>query len=105
MDDLVAFLYARLEDDLQSCEGANEYRDCDEFSERRRLDVEAKRRIIDEHRPVRASWPISGSPEFGCETCHHDREEGVGPFGYCDTLRLLALPYVDHPDHVMAWRL
>lgn len=43
--------------------------------------------------------------EFYCERCHI--EDGVieGDGGRpCETLRLLALPYVDHPDFCEEWR-
>ena len=46
-------------------------------------EVDAKRRIVDEHHPV--------DP---CDA--HDAEMKTVS---CDTLRLLALPYADHPDY------
>jgi uncharacterized protein DUF6221 len=51
-------------------------------------EVEAKRRIIIEHHPV--------DP---CDA--HDVALGTIS---CDTLRLLALPYADHPDYDERWR-
>lgn len=49
-------------------------------------DVDAKRRII-------------GT----CQYWLHDNEHGVDPCA-AETLRLLALPYADHPDYREEWR-
>ena len=74
-------------------------------------DVEAKRRIVAEH----------ASEDGHCRTCTvEDREDApMGtdwdtepeaiwvrrPVAYpCPTLRLLALPYADHPDYREEWR-
>lgn len=68
--------------------------DCDEDGEatRRQLaECEAKRRIVEEH-PQFVSEGMSY-----CETC----ERSTSP---CNTLRLLALPYADHPDYREEWR-
>ncbi|WP_206700423.1 DUF6221 family protein, partial [Actinomadura sp. RB99] len=59
-------------------------------------EVELKRRIIDEHSPNR----------FGeCKTCGGTDSCGCvsGVDHPCDTLRLLALPYVGHPQYDQAW--
>jgi hypothetical protein len=61
-------------------------------------DVEAKRRIVEEH-----EHELSGD-EAGCWTCHEDRDYGLIESGWCPTLRLLALPYADHEDYDETWR-
>jgi hypothetical protein len=70
-------------------------------------EVEAKRRIVDEH-PVDTPW----RPEFGsCETCADEElggDDGDSRFKKsfpCPTIRLLALPYSDHPDYDPAWKV
>ena len=52
-------------------------------------EVEAKRRIIEEH-------PYAGAGK--CETCDLDRDWP------CPTLRLLALPYADRSGYREEWR-
>ena len=79
---LAEFLRARLTEDEQPCEGAQEYQSCDELSERRGRDIDAKRRILDE-----CNW---GGPD------HADVYDAV--------LQRLALPYADHPDYRDEWR-
>lgn len=51
-------------------------------------EVDAKRQIIAEHFPV--------------DPC--DAHDGVFTSILCPTLRLLALPYADHPDYREEWR-
>jgi hypothetical protein len=60
--------------------------------------VEVDRRILREHllQPV--------GPAYGCETCHHDREYGIGPYGDCDTLKALASAWADHPGYRAEWK-
>lgn len=54
-------------------------------------ECEAKRRIVAEH-------PQFVDADFSyCETC----ERSTSP---CSTLRILALPYADHPDYRPEWR-
>jgi hypothetical protein len=102
MSDLVAFLRARLDEDEQAARDGDDacwhidY--CDDEGKRyhERFDparvlreVEAKRRILDEH----------GSGSDSCDA--HDASMRSIP---CDTLLLLALPYADHPDYREEWR-
>jgi hypothetical protein len=57
-------------------------------------EVEAKRELVEEHQPA----------AYGeCRTC---REPGLdrNQAAPCLTLRLLALPYADHPDYREEWR-
>lgn len=55
-------------------------------------EVEAKRTILAMHAP-------SERTEYGAQVC--SRCSDLSP---CDTLRLLALPYSDHPDYDESWR-
>lgn len=62
---------------------------------RTRIDIEAKRLIIAAHHRSGAT----------CPRCSLGTEDGQVVFELdpCDTLRLLALPYRDHPDYQPAW--
>ncbi len=105
MDDLIAFLRARLDEDETSvisgdCKCGDVQRpDC---ADRVLADVEVKRQIITEHEPI---GEVSGT---FCSRCSQD-EEQPPPVGWwipfpCRTLRLLALPYAGHPDYDESWR-
>lgn len=65
-------------------------------------EVAAKRRILDEHQP------IDGVSWHGCTTCDAQGWGSCGCAGSgdwpCDTVKLLALPYADHPDYREEWR-
>ncbi len=75
------------------------------------VECEAKRQIVELHRSTRHhqlgrdDWTTNE-----CEICLLDADEGGGPYALtfeplpCPTLRLLALPYADHPDYDEAWR-
>jgi hypothetical protein len=56
-------------------------------------EVEAKRRIIEEHRQEMLGW---------CETCDVPGDAKGSEIG-CPTVRFLALPYADHPDYRQDW--
>lgn len=59
-------------------------------------ECEAKRRIVNLHRPE--TFEDAPAEAF----CTHDqRTSGLWP---CPTMRLLALPYADHPDYREEWR-
>lgn len=63
--------------------------------ERVLAECEAKRRIVDLHRPEE----FADAPgEFCCGHCQ--RTAGIYP---CQTVRLLFLPYVDRPGYREAW--
>ncbi|WP_405699103.1 DUF6221 family protein [Streptomyces sp. NBC_01383] len=77
-------------------------------------EVEAKRRLLDLHATVSRDigWLESdgeGTAELPvCGHCvprnsHYPRRKDV-PECPCPTLRLLALPYTDHPDYRPGWR-
>lgn len=54
-------------------------------------DVDAKRRIVELHEPMETPDPL-------CSTCDYQRMP-------CPTLRLLTLPYAEHPKFREEWRL
>lgn len=62
-------------------------------------EVRAKQRIIAEH-PILTAWSV-------CTRCSDFSEHGGEPLrkvpGPCNTLRLLALPYAQHPDYQQEW--
>lgn len=63
-------------------------------------EVEAKRQIADYHE----SWTASNGDIF-CGRCGREHIDGrLGGHFPCQTLRLLALPYSDHPDYLPEWR-
>src|SRR2546423_10960409 len=60
-------------------------------------DVDAKRRIIELHSTSDTSTFEGRTATITwCPICRND--------GECPTLRLLALPYADHPDYRGRWR-
>lgn len=61
-------------------------------------EVEAKRQLLDLHQPAETEY-VDGDI---CYTC--DDLRGVEPAYPCRTLRLLALPYANHPDYRDEWR-
>lgn len=70
-------------------------------------EVEAKRRILDEHEPVGTTGDYSGStPTVStvCMTCHEVGLRYAHEEWPCTTLRLLALPYADRPGYRDEWR-
>jgi hypothetical protein len=127
MSDLTAFLLARIGEDEESAREAATWEDgmyfepwqahipqagyfnsempygAVEFSAARVLaECEAKRRIVEEHRESYA-----GSKR--CEVCAKDAHLEYGDVVVdwvrfpCPTMRLLALPYADHPDYRQEW--
>jgi hypothetical protein len=60
-------------------------------------EVEAKRQIIAEHTVTETSeFEGKTATITYCPVCRND--------GECPTLRLLALPYADHPDYDPGWK-
>ncbi|MFE5958908.1 DUF6221 family protein [Streptomyces rubiginosohelvolus] len=121
-DALVAFLKARLDDDervARACAGDGTWtvEDLEVYASdlsddvrtqaarqdpaRTLREVEAKRQLLDEHPDVN---------DGSCGTCvdgkwGYPTHGGSSPQPYpCRTLRLLALPYSDHPGYEKAWR-
>ncbi len=108
---IAEFLLARIAQDEAAvlnadcrCEDGQPQRpDC---PDRILAECEAKRRIVSLHEAA-GTYPVGdgdGPRQAYCATC------GSGePYEYptpwpCDTLRLLALPNVDHPDYLEEWR-
>lgn len=124
MDDLIAFLRARLDEDqaairtwaaacwhLEACEDTGGY--LERFDEERMLaEVGAKRKLLDEHQPVAVTyWHVPM-----CATCIDPAADPIDdPLGSggpwtpnaeypCRTVRLLAAPYADHDGYREEWR-
>lgn len=57
-------------------------------------EVDAKRRILDEHQTTIMS-------QYWCATCHVPGD--VPGSNWCMTLRLLAVPYAQHPSYRKEW--
>jgi hypothetical protein len=101
MSELIEFLRARLDDD-QEAVNWDEHPDpstgtfltfigdgeISTSTRRVAAEIDAKRRIIDLH---------SGDNDEPCQT-------GNWVYEPCPTLRLLTLPYADHPDYQPEWR-
>ena len=59
-------------------------------------ECEAKRRIVTEHPHL--MYMTLPPRVTGCDRCRVEKDQ------WCLTLRLLALPYVDHPEFREEWR-
>lgn len=67
-------------------------------------DIDAKRRMLDEHPHVPAApWGSTEVTSVGCQVCSGNGQGVIGD-GWCKTVRLLALPYADRPGYQEAWR-
>lgn len=68
-------------------------------------EVEAKRRLVALHAPVTLRRRV-GDQMGDVVACEYDTDpDGMGWIDYpCETLRLLALPYADHPEYRAEWR-
>ena len=67
-----------------------------------RAEDDAKRRIVELHRPRNSSR----DRYFCCRECdvQYGDSDSTTPNVWCRTLKRLALPYADHPDYDEAWR-
>lgn len=96
-EDLVVFLRARLDQDRAEIERDDRhwsevpYEACS--ANRLLAEVDAKRRILNEHRAAQPGW---------CVTCDIPGDTRGNLHG-CQTVRLLALPYGEHPDYQPDW--
>lgn len=63
-------------------------------------ECDAKRRIVEHH--ARVADPEGDDLADLCAVCDANGPEAQG--WPCDTLRLLALPYADHPEYREEWR-
>ena len=112
MEDLIAWLRAQLDEDervirgwasacvhVEACfDGSSDF--LDRFTEDRMLaEVDAKRQLMELHRPVRKrSTGSDGGVIEDCKMCDHF------PAQYpCATMRLLALPYADRSGYRQEW--
>ena len=115
MTDLIDFLQARLDEDEVAAKAVRpdqDYSDSehqDRWTPARALaEVDAKRRIIELHKPVQCA----NGPEntIVCASCGPVGESAEvwwhkGALWFpCETLQTLALPYADHPDYDDQWR-
>lgn len=66
-------------------------------------ECEAVRRIVEVHSHHEERYH-DGSGGMACGRCHHDRDYGFIPEGWCETLTLLALPFAAHPDYRDEWK-
>jgi hypothetical protein len=112
--ELSEFLTARIEEDqvkrvtmrewhAETCEHLPQPEDgytfpCDcGVPERMAVECEAKRRIVEAHRWEEFDDGDGSVPYYtDCDDCRQSPP--------CRTLRLLALPYADHPDYREEWR-
>lgn len=109
---LVEFLLARIaEDEVEIVANAQELtafgqvvrRTYRPETRRWAAECQAKRAILEMHT---GTYPDSNGV-LSCEMC--SQSEPTGMYSYdephpCQTLRLLAQPYADHPDYDESWR-
>jgi hypothetical protein len=101
MDDLTAFVNARLDEDEAAAREAHYEGQHDPARVLR--EVAAKRRLLDyafaNAAVIDGEWGGgSTEDEIRAGKCH-----GVGADAAMDVLTLLALPYSDHPDYRLEW--
>lgn len=118
-DGLVAFLRARLNEDEQEAQDPEDWRERIGHWNPYRVsaEVDAKRRILKVHTSRRdyfgdwAQWPdachgcgwLGFDPEDTSDRPDQARPE-VQDHEQCPILRLLAMPYANHPDYRPEWR-
>lgn len=117
MDDLIAFLRARLDEDEQlglTLDGtayngveSTAGPDARAYLERAAVEVEAKRRILAEHAPIGPDCQVCALVDR--EECYDGENEWLEDTftripAPCPTLRALAAPYTEHPDYREEWR-
>jgi hypothetical protein len=101
VSDLVAFLRARLDEDISGNDVGMVGRTRKDWNARWVAEVTAKRRIVELHKST-AGMNTYGARVVACDSCGASDEYPVRfP---CPTLRLLALPYADHPDYREEWK-
>lgn len=112
MDDLIAFLRARLDEDERTARAVSPCYPPDDplaitedlahatrWGPARVLaEVEAKRRMVDLHQPA-----MDGGGRTSCSSCG-ELNCCSEPWP-CPTARLLALPYAEGPDYRPEWRV
>ena len=67
-------------------------------------EIDVKRRVLEIHRVI-GGWEDEDGQDIGlgCNECGHSAEYSDRG-GWCDTVRLLALPYADRPGYREEWR-
>ncbi len=111
---ITAFLEARIAEDEADADRIDRYRIYDDkrWNVARVLaECEAKRRIVELHVPDRhlENWYWTQRKCSECGGQWHvitpfGKPTDIGPEQGCATLRLLTLPYADHPDYRDEWR-
>lgn len=116
---IVAFIRARLQDEQDRSWAVHDVSKCDallyaeDLADAARREpvcdcgmparvlrgVEAKRRIVERHEPLRVT-ETDFAPRWICKSCDAML---VGSMSPCPTLRLLASEWSDHPDHQPDW--
>lgn len=94
---LAEFLSARLDHDDHVYSG-NQHGLRPDVARRLLADVAAKRGVLAIHEVA----TVEG--DAGCVLCNLDSVLGWSDTGPCETVRLLAAVYVDHPDYRREWR-
>lgn len=102
--DLVEWLRAQLDDDESRSDLVGQIMllrwATKPYADRLMREVEAKRLLLDLHRPVAdSSWPEPGH----CLECCSLESQDYRTYP-CPTVRLLALPYSDRPGYREEWR-
>ncbi|WP_030917351.1 DUF6221 family protein [Streptomyces sp. NRRL B-24720] len=122
-DDLVQFLRDRLDEDELTAKAADpglgnllsqvEYLDDEVQADERHIarhdparvlrEVDAKRGMIEIHTVV-GGFEDEDMTDLGlgCSECGYSAEYS-DQGGWCDTVRLLAVPYADHADYQQEW--
>jgi hypothetical protein len=91
---LTAFLWARNKDDEHTIRAA--YAPTNPWGDHLLKQCEANKRIVELH--------AHDEDEHGNRSCGQCDFGGYDA-GWCETLRILALPYADHADYDEAWGL
>ena len=107
VDDLIAFLNARIDEDGRYLKSNQHHL----WTQRPFREVEAKRAILRMHEPV-PFWGNNPPPlkdrapeNVKARYCECQCSGGVIQAAYpCDTARLLASVYSDHPDYRPEWK-
>jgi hypothetical protein len=99
MDDLLRFLHAHLDEDARAAKLMAEF-----YPARILAEVDAKRQLLKLHRNESGYCAVCAHPEDFDEDADGNREwirtAIVWP---CPTVRLLTLPYADHPEYRPEW--
>jgi hypothetical protein len=100
IDDLAAFIGARLDDDEQAVADGNP---AVGLPERALREIAAKRRVLERHRPVggTASWRAQACA--GCGTEGYCDDPVTEKMSDCPELRDMAAVWEDHPDYRGEW--